>query len=188
MEANGSQRFRRAPWGRRKFLVPLPILSVLVMAVALAAPNLAHITVTVVDDSHLTMVATVQNVVHPTGPTGKLVGIVTVTNHGADAIQITNGTATIAAVAGGFNATVGIQVPLVVGAGSSVTVSFSAPFDGAVTNLQLGDSFLVTPLVTWFTLTASGPVGPFTYATAKTCTTPTSLDLLGTNDWNTMCS
>src|SRR5437667_1076903 len=73
-------RFRRAPWGRKKHLLPLPILSVVLLVTAMAAPGLLHMTVTVIDDPNLKFTATVQNVVHPSGPDGKIVGIMTVTN------------------------------------------------------------------------------------------------------------
>src|SRR2546425_11254614 len=66
-------RFRRAPWGRKKHLLPLPILSVVLMVTAMASPSLLRMTVTVIDDSNLTLTAAVQNVVHPSGPDGKIV-------------------------------------------------------------------------------------------------------------------
>jgi len=38
-------------------------------------------------------------------------------------------------------------------------------------NLHWGDSFRVSPTVTWFSVPASGAAqGPYTYAQAKTCT------------------
>src|SRR5436309_13266508 len=72
--------FHRAPWGKKKHLAPLPILSVVLLLTAMASPTLLRMTVTLVDDSHLTIKASVQNVVHPSGPTGKIDGIMTLTN------------------------------------------------------------------------------------------------------------
>ena len=46
-------RFRRAPWGRKKHLLPLPILSIVFLVTAMAAPGLLHMTVTIVDDGNL---------------------------------------------------------------------------------------------------------------------------------------
>src|SRR5437879_4392383 len=68
-------RFRRVPWGRKKHLLPLPILSVVLLVTAMAAPGLLRMTVTIIDDTNLTLTAAVQNVVHPFGPDGKIVGI-----------------------------------------------------------------------------------------------------------------
>ncbi|TLZ76620.1 MAG: hypothetical protein E6K11_10910, partial [Methanobacteriota archaeon] len=59
---------RRAPWGLKRFLAPLPILSVVLMVTAMAAPGLLHMTVTILNDGNLTITAQVQNVVHPSGP------------------------------------------------------------------------------------------------------------------------
>src|SRR5436309_14281798 len=94
-------RFRRAPWGKKKHLAPLPILSVLLLLTAMASPTLLRMTVTLVDDTHLTIVASVQNVIHPSGPDGKIVGIMTVTNHGSADIQITEASARIQSLASG---------------------------------------------------------------------------------------
>src|SRR2546426_6552723 len=75
-------RFHRAPWGKKKHLAPLPILSVVLLLTAMAAPTLLRMTVTLVDDdSHLTIKASVQNVVHPSGPAGEIVGNMPVAEH-----------------------------------------------------------------------------------------------------------
>src|SRR5256885_5927652 len=75
-------RFHRAPWGKKKHLAPLPILSVVLLLTAMAAPTLLRMTVTLVDDdSHLTIKASVQNVVHPSGPAGENGGIMTGAEH-----------------------------------------------------------------------------------------------------------
>src|SRR5437867_3485638 len=57
-------RFRRSPWGRKKHLLPLPILSVVLMVTAMASPGLLRMTVVVFDDSNLTISASIQHVVH----------------------------------------------------------------------------------------------------------------------------
>src|SRR5437667_8566398 len=41
-------RFRRAPWGRKKHLMPLPILSVVLLVTAMAAPGRLHMTVPII--------------------------------------------------------------------------------------------------------------------------------------------
>jgi len=133
-------------------------------------------TVNVFDDPNLTILASVQNVVHPSGPDGKLVGLMTVTNHATTDTRITVGTATIESLTSGspdnrITATIAFKVPLVVPAGATVKVPFSGVFTGSVLDLHFGDSFRVTPTVTWFSVTASGEAqGPYTYAQAKTCT------------------
>src|SRR5207249_8251244 len=82
-------RLRRAPWGRKKHLLPLPILSVVLLVTAMAAPGLLRMTVTIIEDTNLTLTAAVQNVVHPSGPDGKIVGIMRVTNHASTDILLT---------------------------------------------------------------------------------------------------
>jgi hypothetical protein len=176
MYLKSNRTFANAPWGRKKFLAPLPILSLLLLGTALAAPGLLRMTVTVFDDANLTILASVQNVVHPDGPDGKLVGLMTVTNHGSTATQITVGTATIASLTGGSPdgrvlATISFKVPLLVPAGGTVKVPFSGPFTGSIMSLRFGDSFRVSPTVTWYSVASSGATqGPYTYAQTKTCT------------------
>src|SRR5439155_22200319 len=82
-------RFRRSPWGRKKHLLPLPILSVVLMVTAMASPGLLRMTVVVFDDSNLTISASIQNVVHPSGTSGMIVGIMRLTNHDSLANWIT---------------------------------------------------------------------------------------------------
>src|SRR5207249_7105666 len=150
-------RFRRAPWGRKKHLLPLPILSIVLLVTAMAAPGLLHMTVTVIDDGNLQFTATVQNVVHPSGPDGKIVGIMTVTNRASTDIRITVASVRIQSLARGsppgdpdsrLDTTITIKVPLTVQAGATVTAPFSGQFAGNVLNLQTDDSFRVTPLIT----------------------------------------
>lgn len=176
MASKSIRTFANAPWGRKRFLMPLPILSVLLLGTALAAPGLLRMTVNVFDDANLTILASIQNVIHPDGPDGKIVGVMTVTNHGSTDSRITVATATIESLTDGspdgrIVATVSMRVPLVVPAGGTVKVPFSGPFEGSVLSLRFGDSFRVSPTVTWFSEPASGPAqGPFTYAQEKTCT------------------
>lgn len=167
---------RNPSWGGKRFLLPLPILSLLLLGTALAAPDLLRMTVNVFDDANLTILANVQNVVHPDGPEGTIVGLMTVTNHGSTDSRITLATVTIESLAGGkpdgrIVATLSMRVPLVVLAGDTVKVHFSGPFDGSVTSLRWGDSFRVSPTVEWFSEPAGvATEGPFRYAEAKTCT------------------
>jgi len=178
MPSKSIRTIANAPWGRKRLLLPLPILSVLLLGTALASPNLLRMTVNVFDDTNLTILASVQNVVHPSGPTGKLVGLMTVTNHASTDTRITVGTATIESLTSAngnpdnrITATISFNVPLVVPAGATVKVPFTGPFSGSVLDLHFGDSFRVTPTVTWFSVSASGAAqGPYTYAQAKTCT------------------
>src|SRR5437867_9834453 len=132
-------RFRRAPWGRKKHLLPLPILSIVLLVTAMAAPGLLHMTVTVIDDPNLKFTAAVQNVVHPSGPDGKIVGIMKVTNHASTDIRITAASASIRSLTPGetpgapdgrLDTTITITVPLIVKAGATVNAPFSGPFSG----------------------------------------------------------
>src|SRR5437016_1323489 len=184
---------RRAPWGRKGFLAPLPILSVVLMVTAMAAPGLLHMTVTILNDTNLTITAQVQNVVHPSGPTGKILGIVTVTNHASTATRITVATARIQSLRPGsgfpdgrLDTNITISVPLLVPAGARITVSLSGPFSGNVLKLTTTDSFLITPMITWISIPSSGsPQGPFTYSQVKVCTGQTSPTF---PYWDTYCS
>jgi len=123
MRTVAETRFRRAPWGRKKHLLPLPILSVVLMVTAMASPGLLRMTVTVIDDSNLTLTAAVQNVVHPSGPDGKIVGIMRVTNHASTDIRLTAASVRIQSLApetpegspdGRLDTTITIKVPLTV--------------------------------------------------------------------------
>src|SRR3989449_3379055 len=182
MRTVAETRFRRAPWGRKKHLLPLPILSVVLMVTAMASPGLLRMTVTIIDDGNLTLTAAVQNVVHPSGPDGKIVGIMRVTNHASTDIQLTAASVRIQSLApetpgespdGRLDTTITINVPLTVGAGATVNAPFSGPFSGNVLGLNMGDSFLVTPSITWSTVLSSGSLaGPFTYDQAKVCSGP----------------
>src|SRR5207245_10340275 len=100
-------------------------------------------------------------------------------NHASADIRFTVASVRIQSVAPGgapdsrLDTTVTISVPLTVQAGATVNAPFSGPFSGNVLSLSLSDSFLVTPLITWFTVLSSGSLaGPFTYAQAKVCSGP----------------
>src|SRR5438309_5375389 len=117
MSSKSIRTFANAPWGRKRFLLPLPILSVLLLGTALASPGLLRMTVNVFDDANLTILASVQNVVHPSGPDGKLVGFMMVTNHTSTATRLTVATATIQSLTnrnpdGRIVATITIKVPV----------------------------------------------------------------------------
>ena len=182
MRTVAETRFRRAPWGRKKHLMPLPILSVVLMVTAMASPVMLRMTVTVIDDGNLTLTASVQNVVHPSGPDGKIVGIMRVTNHASTDLLLTAASVRIQSLApdatgestdARMDTTITISVPLTVRAGATVNAPFSGPYSGNVLSLTLGDSFLVTPSITWSTVLSSGSLeGPFTYDQAKVCSGP----------------
>jgi len=152
------------------------------MVTAMASPAMLRMTVTVIDDTNLTLTASVQNVVHPFGPDGKIVGIMRVTNHASTDILLTAASVRIQSLApetpgetpdGRLDTTITINVPLTVGAGATVNAPFSGPFSGNVLGLNMGDSFLVTPSITWSTVLSSGSLaGPFTYDQAKVCSGP----------------
>src|SRR5256712_14073183 len=92
----------------------------------MGSPAMLRMTVTVIDDSNLTLTAAVQNVVHPSGPDGKIVGIMRVTNHASTDIRLTVASVRIQSVAPGgapdgrLDTTVTISVPLTVPAGANV--------------------------------------------------------------------
>jgi hypothetical protein len=90
---------------------------------------------------------------------------------------------------GRFMATISIHVVFTVPAGATVTVAFSGPFTGSVSSINMnGDSFLVTPSVTWSTIPTSGPaLGPFSYTQSKICTVSVG-SISGSDGWNTVCS
>src|SRR5438046_10560037 len=119
MPSKSIRSFATAPWGRKRYLLPLPILSVLLLGTALASPGVLRMTVNVFSDTNLTILASVQNVVHPSGPTGKLVGLMTVPNHASTDTRIPVGTATIESLtnripADRLSAQRPLHVPLVV--------------------------------------------------------------------------
>jgi hypothetical protein len=195
-------RVRKAPWGRKRYFVPLPILSVLLLVTVAAAPSLLHATFNVYNDGALSISATIQSVVHPGGPTGKLTGFVTVTNHHPFAILLTSASVVITAGKGtvkhfhsdGFTITIKLPTLLLIEAGDKVKVSFSGSFTGSLFHLSpTGTSFLVVPNVHWFEVHSPthhhkgwSVVGPFTYAKDKVCTVKATS--VFSNGWGTVCS
>ncbi len=168
-------RFRRAPWGRKKHLMPLPVLSIVFLVTAMATPSFHSMTVTIVADPNLNFTAAVQNVVHPYDPMGKIVGIMTVTNKASTDIRIMAASAKIRDVTPGasLDTNLTISVPLLVRAGATVTVPFSGQFNGNFATLSTTDSFQINPFIQWVTILPSGVVqGPYTYAQEKTCSGP----------------
>src|SRR5438132_2206493 len=144
MRTVAETRFRRVPWGRKKHLLPLPILSVVLLVTAMAAPGLLHMTITVIDDPNLKFTATVQNVIHPSGPDGKIVGIMTVTNRASTDIRLTVASVRIQSLARGspgsppgdpdsrLNTTITTSVPFTILDGTTMTAPVSGPFEGNV--------------------------------------------------------
>ncbi len=65
MPSKSIRTFAHAPWGRKRYLLPLPILSILLLGTALASPGVLRMTVNVFDDANLTILASIQNVIHP---------------------------------------------------------------------------------------------------------------------------
>src|SRR6266581_7598974 len=88
MYAIRSNPVERAPWGRKRFYAPLPVLSVLLLATALAAPSIIHTDFLIYEDSGLSIVARVNQVIHLSGSTGTIVGTMTVTNTHSFDIQV----------------------------------------------------------------------------------------------------
>lgn len=200
MAPTPSPIIRPAPWGRKRFLAPLPILSVLLVATAVAAPTLLRTQFTFFDDGAMTLSAVVQSVVHAGGPTGMLTGFVLVTNGHPFAVTILAASATITSgtLSGGtFSADanpvvlrIPLPAPIVVPADTTVRVLFSGTFSGSILALTPSASFLVQPFVKWVEVHTSPTslAGPFVYSSSKVCPTPFSL-LSGNADyWNSECT
>src|SRR3989475_7769897 len=141
--------FRRAPWGLKRYYAPLPVLSILLLTTALAAPDILRTNFLIFQDSGTTIVATVQQVVHMSGPTGKILGIAAVTNTRAFPIQILALSATLTrdgtpdspimltiSVAPG-------KFPIDIAAGGTAKIQLSGPFSGRPTTLSPGETFTV---------------------------------------------
>src|SRR6266566_2012645 len=134
--------FRPAPWGRKRYFAPLPVLSVLLLATVIANPDILKTDFLLYQDSGLSIVARVSQVVHLSGPSGTTIG----TSPG--------------------------RPPFSVDAGSTVSVPFKGSFSGDLTSLSVGQQFSVTPTVSWMEVYSTGNVGPFSYTQPKTCTIP----------------
>src|SRR2546428_1703771 len=187
--------FRRAPWGLKRYYAPLPVLAIWLLTTALAAPDILRTNFLIFQDSGTTIVATVQQVVHMSGPTGKILGIASVTNTRPFPIQILALSATLTrdgtpdspimltiSVAPG-------KFPIDIAAGDTAKIQFSGPFSGDPTNLAPGQTFNATPGLSWSQIPPSGTVGPFSYTQAKDCTIPSSIDPLPLGgQWAVLCS
>ncbi len=185
---------KNAPWGRKRYYAPLPVLSVLLLTTALAAPDLLHTSFLLFQDSGLTIMARVQQVVHLSGPTGKILGIMTVTNRHPNGLRIAAITATLSRLPPASSITLTINIapdrfPIDIAAGKTLNIQFSGPFSGDLTSLASGQQFSVAPSISWFGLEPSGVVGPFSYTQSKTCTIPSSIVVnpLG-GEWSTVCA
>src|SRR5437762_13865560 len=88
MSSKSIRTFANAPWGRKRLLLLLPILSVLLLGTALASPGVLRMTVNVFDDANLSIPASVQKVVHPIGPDGEPVGLMTTTQQASTDTQV----------------------------------------------------------------------------------------------------
>ena len=185
--------FRPAPWGRKRYYAPLPILSVLLLATVVAKPDILRTDFLLYQDSGLTIVARVSQVVHLSGPSGTIVGTMQVTNTHSFGIRVLLLGATILSVTGSaIVADIGTaagRLPVSVDAGSTVSVPFKGTFSGDLTSLSVGQQFSVTPTVSWMEVYATGDVGPFSYTQPKTCTIP---DVVLTSpeggEWVAICS
>src|SRR5256712_8064111 len=142
---------RRAPWGFKRYYAPLPVLSILHLTTALAAPDILRTNFLIFQDSGTTIVATVQQVVHMSGPTGKILGIAAVTNTRAFPIQILALSATLTrdgtpdspimltiSVAPG-------KFPIDIPAGGTAKIQFSGAFSGDPTTLASGRPLTPAP-------------------------------------------
>ena len=174
--------FRRAPWGLKRYYAPLPVLSILLLTTALAAPNILRTNFLIFQDSGTTIVVTVQQVVHMSGPTGKIVGIASVTNTRAFPIQILALSATLTrdgTPASPIMLTISVapgKFPIDIAAGDTAKIQFSGPFSGDLTTLASGQTFTVAPDFSWSEMPPSGMVGPFLYNQAKDCTIPSTIN------------
>ena len=188
-----SNPVERAPWGRKRFYAPLPVLSVLLLATALAAPSIIHTDFLIYQDSGLSIVARVNQVVHLSGSTGTIVGAMTVTNTHSFDIQVQSLDATITSLTGSpISVTLGTppgRPPITVHAGSTVTVPFSGPFSGDLTSLSVGQQFSVAPDVSWVEVYTTGTAGPFAYTQSKTCTIPSVIEFFPSGgEWAAVCA
>ena len=168
--------FRPAPWGRKRYFAPLPVLSVLLLATVIANPDILKTDFLLYQDSGLSIVARVSQVVHLSGPSGTIVGTMQVTNTHSFGISVLLLGATLISITGSpILVTIGTspgRPPVSVDAGSTVSVPFKGSFSGDLSSLSVGQQFSVTPIVSWMEVYSTGNVGPFSYTQPKTCTIP----------------
>src|SRR2546425_7980421 len=143
--------FRRAPWGFKRYYAPLPVLSILLLTTALAAPDILRTNFLIFQDSGTTIVATVQQVVHMSGPTGKILGIASVTNTRPFPIQIVALSATLTrdgTPASPIMLTISVapgKFPIDIAAGDTTKIQVSGPFSRDLSSLVPGQTFTVMP-------------------------------------------
>src|SRR5438128_1107978 len=127
---------RRAPWGFKRYYAPLPVLSILLLTTAIAAPDILRTNFLIYQDSGTTIVATVQQVVHLSGPTGKIVGIASVTNTRSFPIRILALSAALTrdgTPASPIMLTINVapgKFPIDIAAGDTAKIQFNGPFSG----------------------------------------------------------
>src|SRR3989442_3147437 len=171
---------RRAPWGFKRYYAPLPVLSILLLTTALAAPDILRTNFLIFQDSGTTIVATVQQVVHMSGPTGKILGIASVTNTRPFPIQIVALSATLTrdgTPASPIMLTISVapgKFPIDIAAGDTPKTQVSVPFSGDPTTFAPWYTSTVTPYLSWSDMPPSGTVVSFSSAPVKDCTIPIS--------------
>jgi len=170
---------RPAPWGRKRYFAPLPVLSVLLLATVVAKPDILRTDFLIYQDSGLSIVARISQVVHLSSPTGTVVGTMTITNTHTFGISVSALGATLVSITGSpISLTISTppgRLPINVAAGATMTVPFNGPLSGDLTTLTVGQEFSVHPNVSWVEVYASSTAGPFTYTLAKTCTIPSTI-------------
>ena len=176
MRAVRPNSYHPAPWGRKRYFAPLPVLSVLLLATVVANPDILRTDFLLYQDSGLSIVARVSQVVHLSGPSGTIVGTMEVTNTHSFGISVLLLGATLTSITGSpILVTIGTspgRPPVSVDAGSTVSIPFKGSFSGDLTSLSVGQQFSVTPIVSWMEVYSTGNVGPFSYTQPKTCTIP----------------
>src|SRR6266498_3566301 len=91
---------RPAPWGRKRYFAPLPVLSVLLLATVVANPDILRTDFLIYQDSGLSIVARISQVVHLSSPTGTVVGTMTITNTHTFGISVSALGATLVSITG----------------------------------------------------------------------------------------
>jgi hypothetical protein len=194
----------KAPWGRKRYFISLPILSVVLLATVAASPTLLNHSFNVYNDGKLSITATIQSYVHLRGPTGQLIGYVIATNHHDFGILLRCVSIVITAGKGsvknfkpdGFVMTIKLSLPtyegLYVPAFTSVKIPFRGTFKGSILKLNAkGESFRVVPNIYYFDIYPTGwhhgpwKVVPYTYKVTKVCTVKSTSVFW--NGWNSVC-
>ena len=197
MGTGGRHSIRRASrGGRRKYFVALPVLSVLFVVTALAAPTILHATFTVFDDGVLQIHMRVQQVTRRNALFGNVFGILIVDNGHDFAIRITGLRVEVLSgdsSSGTFEPDVlpdGVvlilmlenqKVPFVIPAHTKLTKQFFASITGSPNALTLESDFLVqSSILAWEEIYASGVINAVEILGFQTvCTDPASVLLNG---------